>query len=104
MASELAVLPRSNAVNLRLQAAKPVFGRHSIDPDKIAVALNNGKKAGVLPVLRHLTSAGKATIELWSALDECSGTVTRMLRQQRRMLWQLPKPQGSGLRRQGRLG
>ncbi|CAK9009471.1 Hypothetical protein SCF082_LOCUS10300 [Durusdinium trenchii] len=76
MASELAVLPRSNAVNLRLQAAKPVFGRHSIDPDKIAVALNNGKKEEVLPVLRHLTSAGKATIESLQAV-ECIGRVLR---------------------------
>lgn len=57
-------LQRGNAVNLRLQASKPVFSKHSIDPDKIAVALNNGKKEEVVPVLlsgegHHRVSAGR---------------------------------------------
>jgi len=73
--SQLA-LQRGNAVNLRIQASKPVFGKHSIDPDKIAVALNNGKKEEVLPVLRHLVSAGKATIESLQVV-ECIGRLLR---------------------------
>lgn len=63
-------------MNLRLQASKPVFSKHSIDPDKIAVALNNGKKEEVVPVLRHLCSAGKATIESLQVV-ECIGRLLR---------------------------
>ncbi|CAK9083212.1 unnamed protein product [Durusdinium trenchii] len=52
------------------------FGRHGFDHDKIAAVLSSGKKEEVLPVLRALISAGKATIGSLQVVDR----IGRLLR------------------------
>lgn len=70
------VAPKSGQVNLRLQPTKPVFGKFSVDHDKVAVVLNGGKKDLVVPLLHHLTAAGRSTIETLQ-VTECIGRLLR---------------------------
>ncbi|CAE7573857.1 NEIL3 [Symbiodinium natans] len=70
------VAPKGGQVNLRLQQTKPIFGKTSVDQDKVASVLNGGKKELVVPLLQHLTAAGRSTIETLQ-VTECIGRLLR---------------------------
>lgn len=59
----VAVIPSGNKVDLRLQPTRPIVGKSGIDHEKVSSMLGSNKIDEVLPVLQHLSAAGKDTIE-----------------------------------------
>lgn len=59
----VAIVPSGNKVDLRLQPTRPIVGKSGIDHDRVSAMLGSGRADEVLPVLQHLSAAGKDTIE-----------------------------------------